>query len=120
MLRDTHDAQKSVGFYSYQEGQERPKGDFYATPKQAIDGLLSKEIFGETILEPCCGNGAISKILEGHEAVLSNTWIGGKAVPKVTRKYKVISHDLYDWGYGEPGIDFLNSEICSHANPEDI
>ena len=39
MLRDSHDAQKAVGFYQYQEGQERPKGDFYATPSQAVHGL---------------------------------------------------------------------------------
>lgn len=81
---DFKDAQKIVGFC---EGA-RPQGDFYATPTAAITQLLDKEQFGNTVLEPCCGNGAISKILQVY-------------------KYNVISQDLYDWGYGISGKDFL-------------
>jgi hypothetical protein len=68
--------------------RERPKGDFYATPEIAIRRLLDVEAFGKRVLEPCCGNGAISSVL---------TRCG----------FDVESRDLYDWGYGRQGIDFL-------------
>ena len=89
MLKNKKEAQKAVGFYA---GGERPKGDFYATPSVAINALLDKEIFGNLVMEPCCGNGAISSIL-------------------IERGFKVISKDLYDWGYGETGKDFLQEPI---------
>lgn len=50
--------------------------------------LLEQETFSPLILEPCCGQGHISKVLEAHG-------------------HKVISQDLYDYGYGTPGCDFL-------------
>lgn len=87
-LKDFREAQKAVGFTQ----GERPKGDFYATPEIAITTLLANEQFGETVMEPCCGNGAVSKVLEGAG-------------------YKVISRDLNDWGYGETGRDFLQDSI---------
>ena len=91
---DRDEANKITGIYNYEEGQSRPKGDFYATPRVAIEGLLSKEQFGHTILEPCCGNGAISKVLEEYG-------------------YEVISKDLYDWGFGEVGKDFLTEPVTN-------
>lgn len=89
MLKNFKEAQKAVGFY---QGGSRPKGDFYATPRSAVIALLDKEHFGNSVIEPCCGNGAISKVLaeKGHE---------------------VISRDLYDWGFGETGRDFLDDEV---------
>jgi len=84
-LNNFKEAQKAVGFY---QGGERPKGDFYATPASAVEALLNAEKFGSTILEPCCGNGAISNVLINH-------------------KFDVISRDINDWGYGETGKDFL-------------
>lgn len=65
----------------------QPK-DFYATPIEATRKLLNIETFDGLVLEPACGDGAISKVLS--EAGL-----------------EVESSDLYDWGYGSPGIDFL-------------
>ena len=49
---------------------------------------MELEQFENKILEPCCGSGNISKVLEeaGHE---------------------VISTDLYDHGYGTSGIDLF-------------
>ena len=49
---------------------------------------METEQFENKILEPCCGSGNISKVLEeaGHE---------------------VISTDLYDHGYGTSGIDLF-------------
>ncbi len=38
--------------------------DYFITPQYAIDKLLEQENFEGTILEPCSGNGRISKTLE--------------------------------------------------------
>lgn len=66
----------------------REKDDFYPTPPEATQALLTAESFTGDIWEPACGDGAISKVLEaaGH---------------------RVVSSDLIDRGYGETGIDFL-------------
>lgn len=66
----------------------REKDDFYPTPPEATDALLSVETFAGPIWEPACGDGAISRVLE-------------------TAGHKVISTDLVDRGYGEPRVDFL-------------
>jgi hypothetical protein len=67
----------------------RRKDDFYATPPEAVAALLSVERFEGDILEPACGDGAISRVLEaaGHD---------------------VRSTDLVNRGYGEGGLDFLS------------
>ena len=67
----------------------RSKHDFYPTPAFATESLLEKEQFSGTILEPACGDGAISKILESNG-------------------FSVSSSDLIDHGYGQTGQDFLN------------
>lgn len=68
----------------------RPTNDFYPTPAKVTEALLSVEKFPEWVLEPACGDGAISVVLKlnGHS---------------------VISSDLYSyaWDYGQYGIDFL-------------
>lgn len=70
----------------------RERNDYYATPPVAVERLLELEEFhGRRILEPCCGEGHISKVLE--------------------RRYEVVSNDLIDRGFGNPGIDFLGDEI---------
>lgn len=73
-------------------GRKKADGiDFYETPAWATEKLLEKESFIGNILEPCCGAGAISRILEAHN-------------------YSVISADIRtDSGvYGTPGVDFLS------------
>jgi hypothetical protein len=62
--------------------------DFHETPECAVHALLAVERFHGSIWEPCCGRGAISRVLEsaGHE---------------------VISTDHIDRGYGQGRIDFL-------------
>lgn len=69
----------------------RPKNDFYRTPEEATLALLEAERFHQEIIEPACGDGAISKVLEkaGHI---------------------VFSSDLYDYGYGKVGKDFLSGD----------
>ncbi len=62
--------------------------DFYPTPAWATYALIDNETFAGNIWESACGNGAMSKVLSetGRE---------------------VISSDLYDRGYGDSGVDFL-------------
>ena len=78
-------AMQSIGFNAR---GDRQKDDFYATPFEATDALLSVESFKGSIFEPCCGEGHISKRLLKHG-------------------YKVESSDLVDRGYGTPKRDFL-------------
>lgn len=73
---------------------ERAHRDFYATPPEATEELLRLETFSRKILEPCCGMGHISKVLEAHG-------------------YEVDSRDIEDRGYGKGGMDFLK---CSDKN----
>lgn len=45
-------------------GRKRDDGiDYYQTPIWATRALLEREMFEGSILEPCCGAGAISKLL---------------------------------------------------------
>lgn len=67
----------------------RADGDYYATDPAAVEMLLDIEQFDRNILEPCCGEGHISKVL-------------------VDRGFNVTSRDLIDRGYGEVGKDFLD------------
>ena len=68
---------------------KRHSRDYYATSPDATKLLLKAEKFAGKILEPCCGDGYISKVL-------------------VKKGYEVISTDKYDYGYGLSGIDFLD------------
>ena len=77
----------------------RPKNDFYPTPPIATEKLLNVETFYGKILEPACGNGAISD-------VLINWWAS----------YEVMSSDLYKYGYGLHGIDFLGDYYTDWSN----
>lgn len=56
------------------------KNDFVKTPKLVTEALLKYESFDGNILEPCCGDGAISEVLK--------------------TKYNVFSSDKFDYGYG--------------------
>jgi hypothetical protein len=69
--------------------RERRKDDFYPTPPEATRALLGVEQFDGDVLEPACGDGAISRLFAaaGH---------------------RVISTDLVDRGYGEAGLDFTS------------
>jgi len=55
--------------------------DFYPTPPWATRALLAYESFDGTILEPCCGDGAMAKVF-------------------VEAGYTVDASDLHDRGYG--------------------
>jgi hypothetical protein len=62
--------------------------DFHPTPPRGTRALLSVEKFRGRVWEPACGDGMMSKVLE--EA-----------------RYKVVSTDLVDRGYGTGGVNFL-------------
>lgn len=65
--------------------------DFFPTPAWATHALADNEQFDGDIWESACGNGAMSDVL----AKYGN---------------RVSSSDLYDRGYGEAGVDFLDCE----------
>ncbi|MFM9979113.1 MAG: hypothetical protein ACKVOP_13845 [Sphingomonadaceae bacterium] len=71
--------------------------DFFPTPAWATHALIDNEDFRGDIWESACGNGAMSEVLE----TTGNT---------------VISSDLYDRGYGDAGVDFLNGHRRRTAN----
>ena len=66
---------------------ERQKEDYYATEPKATEWLCKLEQFEGRILEPSCGEGHMSKVLEAAG-------------------YEVVSRDIIDRGYGEVA-DFL-------------
>lgn len=64
--------------------------DFFPTPEWATFALIDNEKFEGDIWECACGDGAMSRVLEQTDQ-------------------SVISTDLYDRGYGEAGLDFLEA-----------
>ncbi len=64
--------------------------DFFPTPAWATHALIDNESFEGEIWESACGNGAMSEVLA----------LTGQPV---------VSSDLHNRGYGEPGVDFLVS-----------
>lgn len=64
--------------------------DFFPTPPWATHALIDNEPFRGDVWESACGDGAMSNVLE-------------------TSARSVRSSDLYDRGYGDPGIDFLTA-----------
>lgn len=64
--------------------------DFYPTPRWGTKALLKYESFEGGILEPCCGDGAMSKVL-------------------IEAGYDVYSTNKFDQGYGtHRDLDFLD------------
>jgi hypothetical protein len=70
---------------------DRKDNDFYATTPECVTSFLHYErdhLKGMKIWEPCCGDGAISKLL-------------------INDGFEVFSTDLVDRGYGIADRDFL-------------
>jgi hypothetical protein len=65
--------------------------DYFPTPGWATHALIDNERFDGDIWEPACGDGAMSRVLEQTGSLVTST-------------------DLFDRGFGEPGVDFLKSE----------
>ena len=51
--------------------EERQENDYYATHPKAVEMLCDLETFSKDILEPCCGEGHISKVLEARRAIIN-------------------------------------------------
>lgn len=73
----------------------RVENDYYATHPDSTKALLEVESIFYPALEPACGEGHISKLLE----------------PYITK-----STDLIDRGYGNVGIDFLTNDFIGEYN----
>ena len=73
-------------------GHPREDRDFYATPAWVTEALLRHVRLRGPVWEPCCGDGAMSRVLAAHG-------------------HHVISTDIADRGFGTPGIDLL---ACQH------
>lgn len=80
------------------------KDDFYETPECATLALLRHEDLPHRLWEPACGKGAISRVL-------------------LAKGHTVMSSDLVDRGFGNPGWDFLMESVaptgfeCIVTNP---
>lgn len=79
---------KTLGASNHTD-KERQSEDYYATTPKAAELLLGLETFSKNIWECACGEGHLSKVFQ-------------KA------GYSVMSTDLVDRGFGEPGINFLS------------
>lgn len=89
---------KTLGASNHTD-KERQSEDYYATTPKAAELLLELETFSKNIWECACGEGHLSKVFK-------------KA------GYSVMSTDLVDRGFGEPGINFL--EINDYVWDGDI
>src|SRR5260370_3088933 len=71
-------------------GYERQHNEFYSTPAWVTECLLRHVAVRGPIWEPCCGDGAIARVLgeNGH---------------------LVVPTDLADYGFGAPNVDFFAS-----------
>src|SRR3954449_2910084 len=68
---------------------ERQDRDFYPTPAWVTAALLRRIRLPNGIWAPCCGDGALVRVLESHGHI-------------------VVGRDLVDRGYGERGRHFLD------------
>ena len=81
VLKEFANAKASAKVIVFANVTKEMQNDFVRTPPEITKALLKYEVFDGDILEPCCGDGAISKVLE--------------------EKYEVISSDKFKYGYGE-------------------
>lgn len=66
----------------------RPDDDHFNTPRMGSVPFIRTAALPDLIWEPCCGEGAISTVLEEHG-------------------HTVVSTTLQDRGYGKTGVNFL-------------
>jgi hypothetical protein len=69
-------------------GYDRKSQDYYPTPDWVTETLVRHVPLRGPVWEPCCGDGAIARVLQRH-------------------RHRVEATDLADWGFGRPGIDFF-------------
>jgi hypothetical protein len=69
-------------------GYARRANDFYATPSWVSECLLRHVDLRGPVWEPCCGDGAIARVIAGQG-------------------HTVVASDLADYGFGTGGVDFF-------------
>ena len=69
-------------------GFAREANDFYPTPAWVTEALLNHVPLRGPVWEPCCGDGALARVIEA-------------------RGHAVVATDLGDRGYGTGGMDFF-------------
>jgi hypothetical protein len=57
----------------------------------AAEAILDAEILTPMVIDPCCGPGIMAMAAE-------------------RRRYVVRATDLHDWGFGQPGVNFLSPD----------
>lgn len=75
---------------------DREENDFYPTPSFVTEALMAREQFIGNVLEPACGDGSMSRVIEKYNPV--------------------VSYDLIYRGYGSGSRDFLKSPYLSYSN----
>lgn len=75
---------------------ERQSEDYYATHPSVIKPLFERESFHIEIWECACGEGHLSKAMDGEKEVFST--------------------DIIDRGFGDGQIDFLKEDIKWHGD----
>ena len=81
-------------------GYDRVAADYYTEPAWVVEGLLDRERFVGTTIDPSCGSGTIPKVFHA-------------------RGLHCDASDLVDRGFGTGGVDFLTStsvtdNLCSN------
>jgi hypothetical protein len=82
--------ESALRYVGFNTNNDREKDDFYPTPSAATQVLLDRQKFTGNVLEPACGDGAMSKVM-------------------IVNGYEVHSSDLFDRGYGKTGVNFLET-----------
>lgn len=70
-------------------GYDRQAEEFYSTPDWVTGCLLSQIRLDGPVWEPCCGDGAMARVIAGAG-------------------YSVVATDLADYGFGTAGVDFFS------------
>lgn len=78
--------------------KERSKLDYYGTNPNAVKSLLREERFTQEVWEPTAGHHNIVNVLEEY-------------------KYKVRSTDIFDYGFGDELVNFLELSKSSFKEP---
>ena len=88
--------------------------DFYATDKRAIEELLNREKFKNTVYEPACGEGHIGKVLEeyGYKVKATDICYRGYGEEKEVNFFEVMENSL-DIVTNPPY--FCGGEFLKHA-----
>jgi hypothetical protein len=72
----------------------------FETPAWAAEAILDAELLTPHVFDPCCGHGTLAKAA-------------------LARGYILRASDLYNWGYGDTGIDFLDCAALG-VEPGDV